>query len=239
MLQNKKVVAIVPAYNEAPRISRVLDTLCKVSFIDQVVVVDDGSRDETWRVASAYPVVLLRHPKNSGKAKALVNAIRKIPDADIYLFIDADLINLREEHLHSLASPLAIHPFLDMTIGVFKGGRESSDLAQKLFPILNGQRAVRGEWIRNLPDFSWCRFGVEVFITRYARQFEGNIEMIPLWGISHYHKEEKYGPFLGLYHRIKMYLEIFKTYLLFEKKIKNAPQIIPEAEKESEEYARL
>jgi len=241
MLENKIITAIIPAYNEAPRLMQVLKVIARVQFIDEILVVDDGSRDATARIPSRLAIDVLRHTRNKGKGAALVNGIRKKCESDIYLFLDADLIQLREEHLLALVKPIVQNPSIDMTVGVFKGGRSSSDLAQKLCPILNGQRAVRGSWIKNIKDFSWSRFGVEVFLTHYARDFGAQIEMVPLWGISHYHKEEKYGPILGLYHRIKMYIEIIYVYLLYESKIKIKEKVVPDkpTEKKDEMYARV
>lgn len=236
MLETQKITAIVPAYNEAARIAKVLEVLCRVDFIDRVIVVDDGSHDRTFEVARRFPVDAIRHSHNRGKGKALVSGIRRDPESDMYLFLDADLIHLREEHVLGLVEPLVRYPFLDMTIGVFKGGRGSSDLAQRVFPILNGQRAVRGSWVRNLPDFSWTRFGVEVFLTKFAYDSAANVEMVPLWGLAHYHKEEKYGPFMGFYHRVKMYVEIFRTYVLYEGKIREVEKVVGEEEKR---YARV
>ncbi len=230
MLNGQSVAVLVPAYNEAPRIGRVLEVVCATDFVDQVVVIDDGSRDATSSVAERFPVMLVRHPRNYGKGRALVSGIRRAKESDIYLFIDADLLHLQKEHLFALAEPLVQYPFLHMTIGVFRGGRGSSDLAQRFFPILNGQRAVRGAWVRNLPDFSWTRFGVEVFLTKFAHDTAANIEMVPLWGLAHYHKEEKYGPFLGVYHRVKMYVEIFRTYLLYEGYIRKSPKVVEKEE---------
>lgn len=241
MLENQTVTAIIPAYNEAPRLLKVLKVVTNVKFIDEILVVDDGSRDGTARIPSSMAVDVLRHPRNRGKGAALVNGVRKKSESDIYLFLDADLIHLHEEHLLALVKPIVYNPSIDMTIGIFKGGRGSSDLAQKLCPILNGQRAVRGKWIKNVKDFSWSRFGVEVFLTHFARDFGGQIEMVPLWGISHYHKEEKYGPILGLYHRIKMYFEIIYAYLLYESKIKMREKVVSDkpSEKKDEKYARV
>ncbi|MCX7667493.1 MAG: glycosyltransferase, partial [Atribacterota bacterium] len=129
MLETQRVTAIIPAYNEATRIAKVLEVVCRTNFIDRVVVVDDGSHDKTFEIARRFPVDAIRHSRNLGKGKALVSGIRRDPESDIYLFLDADLIHLREEHIMSLAEPLVRYPFLDMTIGVFKGGRGSSDLA--------------------------------------------------------------------------------------------------------------
>lgn len=230
MLDGQSITVLVPAYNEARRISEVLEVVCATDFVDHVVVIDDGSRDGTASVAERFPVEIVRHVRSLGKGQALVSGIRKKRDSDIYLFIDADLLHLRREHLLALVGPLVQYPFLDMTIGVFKGGRGSSDLAQRIFPILNGQRAVRGKWVRGLPDFSWTRFGVEVFLTKFAHDTAANIEMVPLWGLAHYHKEEKYGPFLGVYHRVKMYLEIFRTYLVYEGHIRRDSRVVEEKE---------
>jgi len=237
MLETQSVTVIVPAYNEAARIPKVLEVVCRADFVDQVIVVDDGSGDRTSEVARQFPVDVIRHARNQGKGRALVSGIRRYPESDIYLFLDADLIHLREEHILGLAEPLVRYPFLDMTIGVFKGGRGSSDLAQKIFPILNGQRAVRGSWVKDLPDFSWTRFGVEVFLTKFAYDSAANVEMVPLWGLAHYHKEEKYGPFMGFYHRVKMYVEIFRTYVLYEGRVRIGEKVV--SEREERKYARV
>ncbi|MDK2896857.1 MAG: hypothetical protein PWP04_977 [Candidatus Atribacteria bacterium] len=236
MLKGKTITVIIPAYNEAPRISQVLSIVSNNSFLDRVIVVDDGSQDETSKVAANFPVEIIRLPQNRGKGWALVEGIRRAEDSDIYLFIDADLIYLREEHLLALLKPIVYRASVDMTVGIFRGGRKLSDLAQKFFPFLNGQRAVRGEWVRNLPDFSWTRFGVEVFLTCFAQKTASQVESIPLWGISHFHKEEKYGPFLGFYHRLKMYFEVARAYLWLEKKSKIVSKVV---EKESDGYAQM
>lgn len=240
MVDGNSITALVPAYNEAPRIGKVLQVICQTSFIDSVVVIDDGSGDDTAGQARKYPVEVIQLPVNSGKASALIEAIRSNHQSDVYLFLDADLIELKEEHIKALVDPLITDSQVDMSVGLFKGGRKSSDLAQKLCPILNGQRALRGEWIRSLPDFSWARFGVEVFLTRFARDFHAQVAMVPLWGITHFHKEEKYGPLLGFYHRVKMYVEVSRAYLIYENKVKDSIQIVAETVKNEEEaYARV
>lgn len=81
---------VVPAYNEAPRIGRTLENLLQVA--SSVVVVDDGSADNTAEVALQYPVWLLRHPVNLGAGAAtqtgITFAIRK--GAEFVATFDAD-----------------------------------------------------------------------------------------------------------------------------------------------------
>jgi len=67
------VFVVVPAYNEAPRIGPVLEKLLEVA--STVVVVDDGSRDNTSEVVRRYPVWLLRHVVNLGQGAAIQTGI--------------------------------------------------------------------------------------------------------------------------------------------------------------------
>ncbi|MEM3434145.1 MAG: glycosyltransferase family 2 protein [Candidatus Methanomethyliaceae archaeon] len=64
---------VVPAFNEAPRIGRTLESLLQVAR--SVVVVDDGSADNTAEVALNYPVWVLRHPVNLGAGAATQTGI--------------------------------------------------------------------------------------------------------------------------------------------------------------------
>lgn len=67
------VVAVVPAYNEGPAISDVIENTLR--YVDRVVVVDDASRDETGASALRPRVDLLRHPVNLGQGAALQTGI--------------------------------------------------------------------------------------------------------------------------------------------------------------------
>lgn len=67
-----KIAVVVPAYNEAKRISFILEQLIKTGL--PVFVVDDGSTDETFKVSKQFPVTVLRHKINLGKGAALKTA---------------------------------------------------------------------------------------------------------------------------------------------------------------------
>ncbi len=64
---------VCSAYEEEKRLSKVLSGLLMV--VDHIVVVDDGSRDETVEVAKRYPIWLIRHPFNLGQGAALQTGI--------------------------------------------------------------------------------------------------------------------------------------------------------------------
>ena len=67
------LLAIIPAYNEAPRIAAVIRGVLDLGL--QVLVVDDGSRDQTARVASGAGATVLRRA-NGGKGTAIITGCR-------------------------------------------------------------------------------------------------------------------------------------------------------------------
>ena len=67
MFNNKKVIVIMPAYNAAATLQRTYDEVMAQKIVDQVIVVDDASRDETTRIAQSLPQTLVHtHPRNMG-----------------------------------------------------------------------------------------------------------------------------------------------------------------------------
>ena len=69
-----RVLAAIPAYNEAPRIAGVLRGVLRHMAPRDVVVVDDGSTDGTGEVARALGVRVIRNPRNLGKGASLRRA---------------------------------------------------------------------------------------------------------------------------------------------------------------------
>lgn len=86
-----QIYVVIAAYNEAPQIGAVLESLLKINQY-QLVVVNDGSSDETVAVVSAYPVVLLSHKVNRGQGAALYTGTQYAlsQGADIIVHFDAD-----------------------------------------------------------------------------------------------------------------------------------------------------
>src|SRR5262245_3565711 len=64
-------VLILPAFDEAERIAAVLGGVARAQSACEVVVIDDGSRDDTAGVARAHGATVLRHPFNLGYGAAL------------------------------------------------------------------------------------------------------------------------------------------------------------------------
>jgi len=202
-----KVAAIVPAYNEEKRIRSVLSVVEQVPQIDEVLVVNDGSTDRTADVIpSGNGVRTIDLPTNVGKGGALL-AGANTTDAEILVFVDADLVGLTPAHISNLISPV-LNDEAEMSIGVFKGGRYMTDLAQRLVPYISGQRAVKREVFLSVPQLAHARYSVEVALTSHAAAHGLRVSKVPLLGVTHVMKEEKLGLVLGFLSRLRMYRDI-------------------------------
>jgi len=86
-----KLCGLVAAYNEEPTIGAVLDQ--SKPYLDEIVVVDDGSDDATAALAERAGARVLRHPGNEGKGVAVRTGLAHVLKEDFthVLFIDADL----------------------------------------------------------------------------------------------------------------------------------------------------
>jgi len=84
--------AIVPALNAAATIPRCLDAITEQASDDvEIIVVDDGSTDNTFEIASSYGVRLLKLPRNMGPSAAR-NRGAEMARAPILFFLDADVV---------------------------------------------------------------------------------------------------------------------------------------------------
>lgn len=207
-----KIAAVLPAYNEEARIGEVLRAVKMAPSIEEVIVVNDGSTDRTAEAASAVPgVCLVNLPVNRGKGGAMA-AGAAATDADVLVFLDADLIGLKPEHVEALVAPVRMGR-AKMAVGRFHGGRFLTDWSQKLVPNVSGQRAIRRCVFEQIPNLAHTRYGVEMAITRFCHHYRIPTVTVALRGVTHPMKEEKLGLLRGWMARAKMYYEILKIML--------------------------
>jgi len=83
-------IAVIPAYNEATQIAEVIKNTS--AFVDCVVVVDDGSRDNTAQVARAAGAIVVQHPINRGLGATLGTGIQaaRLMGGEVIITLDAD-----------------------------------------------------------------------------------------------------------------------------------------------------
>lgn len=172
---------IIPAYNEADRIKDTLDNIVDINIIDEILVVDDGSSDNTELILKNYNNSKVRYHiqnPNQGKGKALEKGLEMVNEkSEIIVFLDADLGKTSSE-VTKIIEPVASDE-CDVAIARFrpakkKGGmgfvkRLAKDSVYELTGVelnstISGQRAFKREVIErfdSIPD----GYGVEVGMT--------------------------------------------------------------------------
>lgn len=232
-----RTAAIIPAYNEAGRIVGVLQAIAKAKLVDEIIVVTDGCNDTTAAEAFGVAARIEQQAAKTGEGVAmrvyeLANNIGKggamtygalRTEAEVVLFLDADLIGLKSEQVDAMLEPM-LHPDsnlrADMTLGLFgaaRGGVFGWWLAvnHRSYAALTGQRAIRREVFLAVPDLTRSRFGVETAITRYVKYtWKLKVCEVSLDDVTHPIKEEKIGVFRGLKHRAGMWSEIIGYIML-------------------------
>ena len=203
-----RVAVVIPAYNEEEHIGAVLSAVTALPEVEQVIVVSDGSVDRTADIARYFGARVIELKVNQGKGAALRIGCEMAVGADIVVFLDADLVGLTPHHVRALLDPV-LRGDTAATVGVFEGGRMSTDLAQLLAPMLSGQRALRRHLLADL-ELEDTGFGVEVALHRALKRLGVDVREVVLQDLSQVMKEEKLGLAKGLAARMKMYWEILR-----------------------------
>lgn len=221
-VSERRVVALVPAHDEGDRVGATVRSLLRLPGVEEVVVVDDGSRDATSAVALAAGATVLRIPRRIGKGGALEGALRRLPPSDVWLLADADLG----------ASAVALAPVLEAVL------TDRADLAVAILPPqaarglgtvrrfaaraillltgftaeqpLSGQRAIHGEALDACRPLA-AGFGVETAMTIDALRAGLRVLEVPAPGLAH--RATGRDP-AGFVHRGRQGLEILRAVIV-------------------------
>lgn len=146
-----KVSVVIPAYNEEKAIEHVINTVKQVKDITEIIIVDDGSTDNTHNIVSRQDnVILLTHEKNKGKGSAMKTGLKRVTN-DIVLFLDADLSEINKLQVESIIKPI-LNGDADITKTKFKreAGRVTELTAKPLlnffFPELSFEQPLSGQF---------------------------------------------------------------------------------------------
>jgi glycosyltransferase involved in cell wall biosynthesis len=214
---DQPVSIIVKAYNEESNVGEVLKVLSPIEWIDEVIVVNDGSTDRTAEIVKKFEnsrIKLVNRECNGGVGAAMATGV-KFAKHDLLLFLDSDLLGLKESHLLQILAPIVFTRQADLVLGVFGlknlGEHTSTKIANRFIPFITGQRAV---WRKSMPPISkmtQSRFGADLLITRHVPKARRAV--VKLNGLSQVTKEKKaHGDFVkSLTARVKMYQEISKV----------------------------
>ena len=142
------VSVVIPAFEEASAVGVVVQSLRAAATWREVLVIDDGSADETATVASAAGAEVVRHPYNKGNGAAIKTGIRRA-SGEYVLIVDGD-------GQHTAADALRLVAFLgeyDLVVGTRAGSTQQASTARHM-----GNNALN--WVasyltgREIPDLT-------------------------------------------------------------------------------------
>jgi glycosyltransferase involved in cell wall biosynthesis len=146
------IAVVIPAYNAGAKLALVLSKTLTSIPKSQVIVVNDGSTDETEIVAAQNGVQLIRHAKNIGKGAALKSGFAQaltMPQIQAVITMDADGQH-DPQHVHEF-----IHVFRQTAADLIVGCRQFSWPPMPLFRVISNRLTsalVSWRLGTNIPD---------------------------------------------------------------------------------------
>jgi len=214
MITQTKVSCIIAAYNEENLIGKVLSVVSTHPLVDEVIVVDDSSTDNTKTVIQTYAnVKLISYSPNKGKTFAVMTGLLESKN-DIVMLIDADLAKLRSKDITDLINPV-ISGNADISITT----RKNSLWIYKILGIdfVSGERVFYKEIIPDIKILSSLpKYGLEVFLNSIIIRNKLRIKIV-LWNtVIATRKSAKVGWWKGTLGEIRMIRQIIRTIGLSE-----------------------
>jgi glycosyltransferase involved in cell wall biosynthesis len=189
----QKVSVIIPAYNEEDTVATVVEVVKKVSFVDEIIVVNDGSSDNTESEAVKAGAQVINHETNKGKGQALYTGYIEA-ECDIIAFIDADIHNLTSNKVEAMIKPI-LDGKTDITKTKFAraSGRVTELTAKPLlnffFPEISFEQPLSGQFAARKDVLKRINFekdyGVDVGIVIDADVLGISITEVDIGAIEH------------------------------------------------------
>lgn len=128
------ISVIIPAYNEGKFISKVIKMVKKCSCVDEIIVVDNNSTDNTSELAKKNGAKVI-FCKKQGKGYAMEKGIKEAT-GDILVFLDGDICNYKNNFIKLLVNPI-LNDEADFVKATFKrdGGRVTELVAKPLLEL--------------------------------------------------------------------------------------------------------
>lgn len=204
------VSAIVPAFNEAPRIGAVLSVLTTTPMLDEIIVVDDGSTDGTADVARRERVYVKRSAVREGKGGALRKGVAAAKGSVLF-FCDSDISGLTPQIVNEILEPV-LRGSVEMCIGARASKVRHLGFGLTYSPLIDGQRALTREVWNRVPERFKSGYKIETALNFFAKTCSHNV-----YDITQSTKEQKIGCIYGARDRYRMYWDIVLAKFLIAK----------------------
>ncbi len=204
-----KISLIIAAYNEESRIDKVLKIVEHHPLLDEVIVVNDGSKDHTADVVKKFNVTLINNEHNMGKTLSVKHGIEHAKN-DIIMLLDADLKGLTAAAVEKLAKPV-LDGEVDWTLSL----RKNSAGFMRFFHMdwISGERVAPKKML--LAPLIWSRpdvgYGLETLMNKSFLDHGATFKSVFLPGVLITRKSEKIGLIQGWKDEIKMIKSITRV----------------------------
>ena len=204
-----KISCIIPVYNEGKRVKKVLDAVIGHELVDEIIVVNDGSTDDSEKVLKEVDgIKLISYKKNRGKTGAVKAGFEESKN-DLVMMIDSDLVGLKKIDITAL-----IEPIKEGSVDITMTMRKNSLMIFKLFGLdfISGERVFRKSIIEDFNDLDKLPgFGLESFLNRILIKKKMRLKVVKWKNVVTPRKSVKFGWWKGTKGDIKMIKQIISV----------------------------
>ncbi len=216
---NLKISCIVPIYNEGKRVSNVLDALIEHEKISEIIIVNDGSSDDSEKIVKEKIVGIgdervkfISYKKNCGKTHAVKMGLKKAKNPWI-MTIDSDLVGLTKKNITDLIMPIE-KGLADVSMSLRKNSLGTFKFLGMDF--VSGERVFRKNLIGDLERLEKLPgFGLETFMNGEIVKRELRIVVVDFKNVITPRKSAKFGFWAGIKGDTKMVFQIISLLGVF------------------------
>ncbi len=192
-----KISAVVCAYNEADRIRGILDAVHNHPALAELIVVNDGSTDETDALLADYPDIrVISYSPNRGKTYALARGAAAAK-GEYLMLLDADLEGVTAADIQALADPV-VNGRTDVSISL----RSNSLFIYRRIGLdfVSGERVIPASLLKGAVETMEAlpRWGGESFINELIVSRRLAIAVVDWPGVVNVRKHRKLGRWRGM-----------------------------------------
>lgn len=208
-----QISCVIPVFNEGLRVLNVLKAVKESSVVNEIIVVDDGSSDDTAKLLTTETGInFISYQPNQGKSHAVKVGLSAAKN-DYVMMIDSDLQGLTGQSIDALAMPV-INGSADLSISLRKN---SLGIYKWLgLDFISGERVFRKDLIPDLEVLETLSgFGLESYMNQIIIKKKLRIKVVYWPDVESPRKSVKIGWLAGMWGDLKMSGEIISLLGLF------------------------